>query len=130
MSSIYDFPKMPMPYPEQNPWYDLSSLVLNGWAADPKDFPFMAKIDGNEISIYLRTRRGTDRFITSELPDEIIPAGDRVFGAYAAAPGDIAFWMRTDGRTQIFSITGSYATLTDGSLSNYVVESTYLRRAS
>lgn len=113
MSSIYDFPKMPMPYPEQNPWYDLSSLVLNNWAADPVSFPFMAKIDGNEISIYIRTRRGTDRFITSDLPDEIIPAGDRVFGAYAAAPGDIAFWMRTDG-----------------SLSNYVVESTYLRRAS
>lgn len=130
MSSIYDFPKVASPYPEISPWYDLSSLVVNGWASDPRSFPFMAKIEANEISIYLRTRYGTDRFIVNELPQELVPSGDRVFNAFAASDTDaFACLIRQDGRLQIMAASGNYSTVTDGSLLNFVAEVTYLRRA-
>lgn len=130
MASLYDFPKVPAPYPEINPWHDLSSLIINNWESHSMWFPFRAKIEGNEISFYLRTRRGTDPVVIQGLPDEFGKGGDVVFNAYAGFAGDVAFVLNgAAGTGRVITATGDSSKLSGGNLYNLVVESTYLRGA-
>ncbi len=128
MSSIYDFPKAPAPYPEINPWYDLSSLIVNGWESHSSWFPFRAKVEGNEVHFYLRTRRGTSETVIEGLPEEFGSGGDAVFNAYAGFAGDVAFVLNGAlGTGRVITATGDKNKLSGGALTNLVVESSFLR---
>lgn len=135
MASLYDLPKVPSPYPGINPWYDLRSYLINDWHREEptrKAFVFWAKLEANEVSFYLRTRRGTGKFLTETLPDELLPPGDRIFNGFMSVEGNVGLLMRTSGRCQIYAPGRAshpiYGDLIDGELLNLVFESTYVRR--
>ncbi|TAP26869.1 hypothetical protein [Arthrobacter sp. S41] len=129
MSSIYDFPKVPSPYPDKTPWYDLSSLTVNGWAGDGRTFVFLAKIEDNQISFYLRTRYGTSNVVVTDLPTELRPPFQLVFNAYLAInESGYSCLFTPDGKVQIWVSGNDYSRVANGSLLNLVVESTYARR--
>lgn len=130
MSSIYDFPKVTSPYPENTPWYDLSSLIVNDWEADNGAFVFYAKLEANDVHIYLRTRRGTNNVVILGMPVEIRPKYQTVMNPYLAInEAGYAFLVNTGGSAQIWVSGNDYSRVANGSLLNLVVESTYARRA-
>ncbi|MFJ2618153.1 hypothetical protein [Glutamicibacter sp. NPDC087344] len=130
MSSIYDFPKVDSPYPDKTTWYDLSSLTVNGWAGDGRTFVFLAKVEDNQVSFYLRTRRGTSNVIIDDLPTELRPPFQMVFNAYLAiSESGYACLITPEGRLQIWVSGNDYSRVADGNLLNFVAESTYARRA-
>ena len=136
MASLYDLPKVPLVYPEISPWYDLRSYLINDWHREEptrKDFVFWAKLDGNMASFYLRTRHGTGKFLTDSLPDELLPAGDRIFNGFMSVEGNVGMLMRTSGRCEIYAPGRAshpiYGDLIDGNLLNLVFESSYVRKA-
>lgn len=135
MSSIYNLPQVPLVYPEQNPWYDVSSYLINGWTKPSNfgsPFAFWAKVEANEITFYLRTRQGQSKFLTDSLPDELLPPGDRIFGGFMSLEGSVSLLMRANGVCELYApgrpTHPNYTDLTDGTLSNIVIEGHYVRK--
>lgn len=126
--STIELPLVPQPYPGMKPWVDLGGYVVNGWAAGAGNFVLWGSVDGNLARLYLRTRRGTDRTITDSLPPEFRPPGQRVFNAFSARGERVGILLESSGQIQIYAPGQSYADLIDGTLSNLVVDASYLRR--
>lgn len=130
MSSILDYPVIDLPYPDKSPWYDLSELMINSWESVGSAWTLMAKVEANEVSIHLRTRRGLDRTITASLPGDILPRAQLIIGAYADAGGAVAALVQPTGEIRVYAPIRGYEGLVDGTLGNYIIETTYVRKAA
>lgn len=129
MVSLSDLPLAPQPYPNTRPWVNLGSYVGNGWAAGSANFVIIGSIEGNLARLYMRTRRGTDAVITESLPEPFRPPSQRVFGAFCSAPGSIGVILESSGELRLYAPGQSMGALTDGTLSNLILETSYLRDA-
>lgn len=137
MTSLLDLPQVPMVYPDQTPWYDVSSYLKNGWTKPTSfssPFAFWAKVDANEVTFYLRTRQGQSRYLTDALPDELRPPGDRIFSGFMSVEGSVSLLIRASGACELYApgraSHPNYADLTDGTLSNVIFEGHYVRKVS
>lgn len=117
------------PYPGVRPWVLLSEYVTNGWQAgnELSSFNLMGKIDYNEVHLKLRTRRGTNRSITEQLPAAFCPVAQQVLPISATGYPDMQVIIETTGRIQLFSGSGAHNDAADGSLLNAVMHCSYLR---
>lgn len=131
MSSINDFPKLSQPYPETNPWYDLSSLITNGWENGSSAWTLKAQVIGNTVNIDLRTRFGTSHIIVNKLPDDILPATAPVFQVWTPlTDAGIGLRLPVTGSLSIFAPGRGLAGLTDGTLQDMTARGFYTRRAA
>lgn len=119
---------LPQPYPTVSPWVDLRPHLDSSWQMDSSAWHFRGLVDGNTCHIHLRTRRGTSATLAEELPEAFRPPGQSMFQAFApTAEGHVGVILETDGHLRLYSPGQN---LTDGSLSNLIVQISYTRRGA
>ncbi|GAA1812269.1 hypothetical protein [Nesterenkonia flava] len=86
------------PYPDVHGWEDLASHLTNGWSiVDPHHEYLRGKIVGNDATIIGRLRIGTDRVISTQLPDRYRPYDGRTQSSPSATvrgvgPAEVEVW--------------------------------------
>lgn len=93
-------PDSRQPYPSVSPWLDLTSYVVNGWSAN-NAWPFLAKIEGNTVQLFLSTRMGTDHVVAEGLPAEVLPPRTIYLLGYQRGGGAMQLGLSTEGVLEI-----------------------------
>lgn len=123
-----ELPLLAQPYPDNKPWIDLSSYIGPTWTMGGSAWHFRGLLDGNTATIHLRTRQGTQSVLADALPEEFWPPGELVLQAFTPnKEKPVGAILSATGRLTIYNPQGQ--PLLDGSLSNFVMQVSYARKA-